>query len=97
MPDVIIPVATTTGGGTWFPGMAAPNFAMGLWPLVQRLKGLVFKHKALSDHTLTTGENLDLGIDAGDDFENPLVRLVVVAGDGTILAFRQDHAREGTR
>ena len=49
------------------------------------------------DHDLVAGEHLDLGVDAGNDLEDALIRLVVVAGDGTILAFREDHAREGAR
>jgi hypothetical protein len=96
MPDVIIPVATTTGGGTWFPGMAAPNFANGALDWSEGLKVQLLSLR-LRDHTLATGENLDLGIDAGDDLENALIRLVGVAGNGTILAFRQDHAGEGAR
>ena len=46
---------------------------------------------------LATGEHLDLGVHTGDNLKDALVGLVVVAGNGPILAFREDHAREGAR
>jgi hypothetical protein len=52
--------------------------------------------RTVQNQDLVAGEHLDLGVNAGNDLEDALVRLVVVAGDGPILALRQDHAREGT-
>ena len=46
---------------------------------------------------LATGEHLDLRVHTGDNLKDALVGLAVVAGNGTILAFREDHAREGAR
>ena len=44
---------------------------------------------------LMAGQDFDLGVDAGNDLEDALIRLVVITGNGPILALRQDHAREG--
>jgi hypothetical protein len=51
--------------------------------------------RTVQDQALMAGQHLDLGVDAGNDLEDALIRLVVITGDGPIFALRQDHAREG--
>src|SRR5262245_39344078 len=60
--------------------------------------GIVGREQPVAKSTSapSTGDDLDLAVDAVDDTEFALVGPVVVACDGAILPLRQDHAWKGT-
>jgi hypothetical protein len=70
------------------------------WNQIGSESSLLFEHKffpSAGSQALAAGKHLDLGVNTGDNLEDALVGLVVVAGYGTILALGEDHAREGAR